>query len=259
MTYLTAGGHRLEYKWIRPHGGGKAHTQPLLVFLHEGLGSAAMWKNFPEAVANATGCRALIYSRYGYGKSDRLAEARGVEYMHREALEVLPEIFAGLAIEAPILIGHSDGASISLIHAGAGRWPVRGLVLMAPHVFVEDISLTSIAAAKVAFETTDLGTKLGRYHDDPVSVFRGWNDIWLHPDFRYWNIEEYLPGTTCPVLVIQGEDDQYGTKAQVDAVARQVTGPTEVVMLARCGHSPHVDQREATLNAIAGFVGKVKK
>jgi pimeloyl-ACP methyl ester carboxylesterase len=157
-----------------------------------------------------------------------------------------------------VLVGHSDGASIALIHAGAGRSPVRGLVLMAPHVFVEDITVSSIAQAKVTFETTDLAGKLGRYHDDAVSTFWGWNDIWLHPDFRAWNIEEYLPRIGVPVLSIQGEDDQYGTRAQVEAIARQVQGPVETVMLPRCGHSPHVDRREATLEAIAELVKGVK-
>ena len=263
MPHLSAGGHRIEYQLLHPPGVGsfsaRGADRPVLVFLHEGLGATARWKDFPAAVVQTTGCDALVYSRYGYGQSDRLTEARGVEYMHREALDVLPEILAGLSIQDPILVGHSDGASIALIHAGTGKWSVRGLVLMAPHVFVEDISLTSIAAAKVAFETTDLATKLGRYHDDPVSMFRGWNDIWLHPDFRYWNIEEYLPGVTCPVLLIQGEDDQYGTRAQVDAIARQVRGPTEILMLSPCGHSPHAEQREATLTAIAKFVDEVRR
>jgi pimeloyl-ACP methyl ester carboxylesterase len=265
MSHLSAGGHRIEYKFLHPTGAQsstireQSTDRPVLVFLHEGLGSAALWKDFPAAVVQATGCAALVYSRYGYGKSDRLTEARGVEYMHREALEVLPEILAAVSIHAPILIGHSDGASIALIHAGAGKWPVRGLVLMAPHVFVEDITVSSIAAAKVTFETTDLATKLGRYHDDAVSTFWGWNKIWLHPDFRYWNIEEYLPGITCPALLIQGEDDQYGTKAQVDAIASQVAGSSEVLMLPRCAHSPHVDQKELTVRAIARFVERVKR
>ena len=264
MPYLSAGGHRIEYQLLHAAAADSSTTRdqatdrPMLVFLHEGLGSTSLWKDFPAAVVHATGRDALVYSRHGYGKSDRVTEARGVEYMHREALEVLPEILAYLSVHAPILIGHSDGASIALIHAGAGKWPVRGLVLMAPHVFVEDVTVTSIAAAKVTFETTDLATKLGRYHDDAVSTFWGWNDIWLHPDFRYWNIEEYLPGITSPVLLIQGEDDQYGTKAQVDAIAGQVAGPAEVLMLPRCAHSPHVDQREATVRAIAEFVERVR-
>jgi pimeloyl-ACP methyl ester carboxylesterase len=264
VHYLHAGGHRLEYKRIRPHAHGTpsdraaAAGNPVLVFLHEGLGSTALWKNFPEAVVEATGCNALVYSRYGYGKSDRLSAARTVDYMHREALEVLPAVLAAQEIENPVLVGHSDGASIALIHAGAGRWPVRGLVLMAPHVFVEDITVTSIAQAKVTFETTDLAVKLGRYHDDAASTFWGWNDIWLHPDFRAWNIEEYLPHISAPVLLVQGEDDQYGTPAQVEAIARQVKGKVETVMLANCAHSPHVDQKEATVRAIEKFVKCVK-
>ncbi len=226
----------------------------MLVFLHEGLGSVALWKRFPDTVAEATGCSALVYSRYGYGKSDPLTEPRRVDYMHREALEVLPELLDALSVRNPILIGHSDGASIALIHAGAGTRDVAGVVAMAPHVFVEDVSITSIAAAKVAFETTDLPAKLGRYHDDVTSTFRGWNDIWLHPDFRAWNIEAYLAGIRCPLLLIQGEDDEYGTMAQLEAIERQLADSARIVKLARCGHSPHVDQKEATLHAIAAFV-----
>jgi pimeloyl-ACP methyl ester carboxylesterase len=251
--FLTAGGHRLEYKWVRPAA--DVAPRPVLVLLHEGLGSTALWKSFPELLAEATGCTVLVYSRHGYGRSDRLGEPRATDYMHREALEVLPEVLGQLSIEAPVLVGHSDGASIALIHAGAGRWPVRGVVAMAPHVFVEDITIASIAAAKVTFETTDMARRMAKYHDDPVGTFRGWNDIWLHPDFRAWNIEAVLPGVACPVLLIQGEDDQYGTRAQVDAIARQVAGPAEIVMLPACAHSPHVDQREATLDAIARFAG----
>ena len=253
--FQTAGGHRLEYKRIDPGPRrGAAADAPVLVFLHEGLGSLALWKDFPEKVSHATGCPSIVYSRYGYGKSDRLVEARGLDYMHHEALEVLPELLDALSIRKPILIGHSDGASIALIHTGARRRPVRGLVLLAPHVFVEDITVKSIAEAKVAFENTELPVKLARYHDDAVSTFRGWNDIWLHPDFRHWNIEEYLPGVSCPVLLIQGEDDQYGTSSQVTAIARQVCGPVETLMLPACAHSPHVDQTHATVEKIAYFI-----
>lgn len=256
--FLTAGGHRLEYKRIDPGPRpGAAADAPVLVFLHEGLGSVALWKDFPERVSYATGCPTIVYSRYGYGKSDRLAEARGVDYMHREALEVLPQLLDALSIRNPILIGHSDGASIALIHSGAGSHPVRGLVLLAPHVFVEDITVESIAEAKVAFENTDLPAKLARYHDDAELTFRGWNDIWLHPDFRRWNIEEYLPEIRCPVLMIQGEDDQYGTAAQLKAIARQVNGPVETLMLPNCAHSPHVDQKKATIGKIAQFVARL--
>jgi pimeloyl-ACP methyl ester carboxylesterase len=254
MHFVRAGGHRLEYRRVQPLNAPAASTLPVLVLLHEGLGAVALWRHFPDEVAEATGCSALVYSRYGYGSSDPLAEPRAVDYMHREALEVLPELLDALSIRNPVLIGHSDGASIALTHAGAGKWGVRGVVAMAPHVYVEDISIASIAAARVAFETTDLPVRLGRYHRDVVSAFRGWNDIWLHPDFRAWNIESYLSGIHCPVLLIQGEDDEYGTMAQVEAIERQVVGSVETVKLAQCGHSPHVDQREATLRAIVAFV-----
>lgn len=260
MPFVSAGGHRLEYIRLLPEGspGTTADGRPTLVFLHEGLGSAALWKNFPANVVAATGCPALVYSRYGYGKSDKPDAPRTVDYMHREALDVLPEVLDQFGITTPILIGHSDGASIALIHAGAGKWPVRGLVAMAPHVFVEDITVQSIARAKVSFETTDLAAKLGRYHDDVASTFRGWNDIWLHPDFRRWNIEAYLPAVTCPVLLIQGEDDQYGSAAQVKAVAQQVLGRSQIRMLADCAHSPHVDCKDATVAAIGDFVDSLR-
>lgn len=255
--FVDAGGHRLEYAWFRPDS--SAPDAPVLVLLHEGLGSLALWKQFPGLLAQATRCPVLAYSRYGYGKSDRLAAPRTVDYMHREAREVLPGVLAQLGIENPILVGHSDGASIALIHAGTARWPVRGVVAMAPHVFVEDITVASIAEAKVAFESTDLPQKLGRYHDDVESTFRGWNDIWLHPDFRNWNVENFLAGIRCPVLLIQGEDDQYGTAAQVEAIARQVSGPVETRVLPECAHSPHVDQKQATLGAIQNFVACISE
>ena len=257
MTRLQVAGHRLEYKWADPGGLPFGAKGPTLVFLHEGLGSVALWKDFPERVARATSCAALVYSRYGHGRSDRLTEPRRVDYMHREASEMLPGVLDALSVRDPILIGHSDGASISIIYAASNA--VQGLVLMAPHAFVEDISVASIAQARTSFEATDLGAKLARYHDDAAATFRGWNDIWLHPDFRLWNIEAMLPSITAPVLLIQGEDDQYGTIAQVEAVARGVSGPAQVLMLPRCGHSPHVDQPAQTLEAIAQFVTGVKR
>ncbi|HET8729056.1 MAG TPA: alpha/beta hydrolase [Alphaproteobacteria bacterium] len=250
MPELIANGRRLDYRWIDAARAGA----PTLVFLHEGLGSVELWKDFPDRVAEATGCGTLVYSRYGYGRSDRLEGSRGVDYMHVEALEALPAVLADRGIENPILIGHSDGASIALIHAGAGRWPVRALILEAPHVFVEDITVASIAEAKTVYETTDLGRRLGRYHADADNTFWGWNDIWLHPDFRAWNIEEYLPGVRCPTLLIQGEDDEYGTFAQLDAIEARVAGPVETVKLPSCKHSPHRDQPGATLDAMARFI-----
>jgi len=257
VEFVQVGGHRLEVMCIDAV---RRDAPGTLVFLHEGLGSNALWKDFPARVAQVTGCGAVIYSRYGYGRSDRLTSPREVDYMHREALEVLPEVLERLAIRNPVLIGHSDGASIALIHAGAHAGPVRAVVAMAPHVFVEDVTVRSIAEAKAAFEVTDLRQRLGRYHDHVDSAFRGWNDIWLHPDFRRWNIEAYLPGVACPVLLIQGEDDQYGTAAQVEAIARQVSGPARILMLPGCAHSPHLSaQKQAAIAAIAGFVEALPK
>ena len=249
-SFVTVQGRRLEYRRIassRP-------ALPTLVFLHEGLGSVSTWRDFPDRVAAATGCGVLVHSRYGYGRSDVLDRAHRVDYMHREALDFLPELLDKLGIDDPLPVGHSDGGSIALIYAGA-RHPAKGLALLAPHVFVEDISVESIAKAKQAFETTDLPQKLARHHADPAKTFYGWNDIWLHPDFRAWNIEAFLPDVRVPILAIQGQDDEYGTMRQVDAIAAQAGGPVELVRLAECGHSPHRDQPEATLAAIRRFVG----
>jgi pimeloyl-ACP methyl ester carboxylesterase len=246
---LTVQGRHLEVVRIRP-----SQQKALeLVFLHEGLGSVSQWRDFPARLAETTGCPVTVYSRYGNGNSDVLEQPRVVRYMHDEGMAVLPELLSQLGIEKPILIGHSDGGSIAIIHAGAHD-RVRGLILLAPHVFVEDLSIQSIAQAKVAFETTDLSQKLARHHRDAVRTFWGWNDIWLHPDFRTWNIEEYLPKITCPILVIQGLEDQYGTMAQVEAIERQSAGPVEVLALPNCKHSPQRDQPEATLEAIEKFL-----
>jgi pimeloyl-ACP methyl ester carboxylesterase len=252
LVDITVAGHRLEVHRIP----GRQPRAPELVLLHEGLGSVSHWKDFPAQVAAATGCPLTVYSRYGSGNSDLLAEPRPVRYMHHEALQSLPDLLAQLDIENPILVGHSDGASIALIYAGAHD-RVLGLVLLAPHVFVEDLSVASIAEAKMQFETTDLATKLARHHQDAARTFWGWNNIWLHPDFRDWNIEAYLPRITCPILAIQGLDDQYGTMAQVDAIARQSGGAVEILPLAECRHSPQRDQPAATLEAIAKFVNRV--
>jgi pimeloyl-ACP methyl ester carboxylesterase len=221
------------------------------------LGSVSSWRGFPARLAAATGARTIVYSRYGYGRSDRLAAPRAVDYMHREALDSLPELLERLSVEAPVLAGHSDGASIALIHAGAGRWRVRGLVLMAPHVFVEDASLAGIEAARTAYRTTDLPRRLARHHEHVDEAFRGWNDIWLSPEFRAWNIEEYLSGVACPTLLIQGEGDEYGTIAQLDAIRRQAAGPVEQVLLPDCGHSPFRDRPQPTLDAIVRFVDRL--
>jgi pimeloyl-ACP methyl ester carboxylesterase len=250
-SFVSVLGHKLEV--LRIAGAGA----PTLVFLHEGLGSVAMWRDFPQKAAAATGCAAVVYSRYGYGQSDVLREARAVDYMHVEALQVLPHLLQALDISDPVLVGHSDGGSIALIHAAANS-ATRGLVVMAPHVFVEDISVKSIADAKTAFENTDLPQKLGRYHADAAKTFRGWNDIWLHPDFRSWNIEEVLPRIRCPMLAIQGFDDEYGTMAQLEAIAAQTGGPIELLRLAACGHSPHRDQPKVVIEAMSRFIDRLE-
>lgn len=231
-------------------------ARPTLVFLHEGLGSIAQWRNFPSRVAHATGCNALVYSRYGYGNSTPLQEPRAVRYMHDEALLALPELLDKLAIEAPILLGHSDGGSIALIHAGAGLRPVAAVITLAAHVMVEDISVTSIAGVKTAYESTNLRRRLARHHADVDSAFWGWNRIWLHPDFRGWNIEQYLPHITCPVLAIQGEDDEYGTMEQFERIGRQIAD-VALLHLADCRHSPQRDQPQAVIDAITRFVDRV--
>jgi len=249
MPQISAAGHSLEYQWIE---GGK----PTLVFLHEGLGSIRQWRDFPRQVARATGCRALVYDRYGYGKSDVLQVPRvGVEFMHDGALNELPELLENLNIENPLLVGHSDGASIALIHAGT--YPVRGVVVMAPHVFIEDICVASIARANADFETGDLKAGLAKYHRNASKTFHLWADAWLDPAFRNWNIEEVLPRIQSPVLAIQGEGDEYGSMAQLDAIAKQVAGPCEVLKLADCGHSPHKDQPGKVLSAVSGFIEKI--
>jgi len=244
---IAAGGHALHCELIE--GG-----EPALVFLHEGLGSIGQWRDFPARVAQATGRKALIYDRYGYGNSEVLKENKiGVRFMHREGLQTLPEVLKATQIENPILIGHSDGASIALIHAGAGN-PVRGLVVLAPHVFIEQSNLASIRKIRADFETSDLPQRLAKYHTDPRKTFYLWNDAWLDAEFEKWNIEEYLAGIRCPVLAIQGEDDEYGTMAQLDAIERQVSGPCELLKLKACGHSPHRDRPEETLQAVGDFV-----
>jgi pimeloyl-ACP methyl ester carboxylesterase len=248
MPHATAAGHSIAYEWV-----GEETGKPPLVFLHEGLGSIRQWRDFPAMVAAATGRRALVYDRYGYGDSDVLQEGkRTVRFMHDEALVALPELLESLNVEKPILIGHSDGASISLIHAGAGH-AVRGVVAMAPHVFIEPLCLRSIDKAAEAFEKTDFGVKLARYHRDARRTFYGWADVWLDPGFKGWDIRgKYLPDIRCPVLGIQGFDDEYGTMAQLDELQRGAKA--ELLKLEQCGHAPFRDQLEKTLAAVADFI-----
>ena len=248
---IMVDGKRLETLWVAPR------RPQTIVMLHEGLGSIALWKDFPHKLAAATGCGVVVYSRYGHGGSDKLLEKRPVNFMHHEGEVVLPGLLRKLGIERPILLGHSDGGSIALIFAGRYPESPRALILEAPHVFVEDLSVASIAQAKVNFETTDFRARLARYHRHVDETFWGWNDIWLDPAFRSWNLEEYLSAIRCPVLCIQGEQDEYGTVEQIRAIEKAVPG-TETVILQNCKHSPHRDQQEAALRKMVEFVGALE-
>jgi pimeloyl-ACP methyl ester carboxylesterase len=242
-------GHWLEAVRIE----GRDPNLPTIVMLHEGLGSIAHWKNFPSLVAEETGAAVFVYSRYGHGGSDALTGPRAVSYMHDEAQIVLPEILRKAGIERPLLLGQSDGASIAILHAGMFPESPAGLILEAPHVFVEDITVSSIAQVRVQYEDTNLPQRLARYHANVDSLFRGWNDIWLDPDFRSWNIESFLDFIRCPVLVLQGAQDEYGTTAQIDAIQRRIPSASAII-LEDCGHAPHRDCGEATLSAITQFL-----
>ncbi len=243
----------IEYRLIEGD-----RTLPMLVFLHEGLGAAALWRDFPDRVAAATGAGALVYSRLGYGGSSLPAGgAFPLDYMHIEAERRLPAILSALDIERPLLVGHSDGGSIALIHAGAFPEAVAGLVLMAPHVFVEECSVHAIAEARRAFDEGGLDRRLARWHRDAAGTFDAWNLAWLDPRFRDWNIEGYLPGVTAPLLAFQGEADPYGTREQTDRIAAQVSGPADIVLLPDCGHTPWREAADVVLPAITAFAGRI--
>ena len=226
---------------------------PAIVMLHEGLGSIAQWKDFPSLLAEATGAGVFLYSRHGHGGSDAFEEPRSVSYMHHEAQVVLPDILRQARIEQPVLLGHSDGASIAILHAGTLPDSPAGLILEAPHVFVEDITVSSIAQARALYRETDLAQRLARYHANADTLFWGWNKIWLDARFRDWNIESYLDSIRCPVLAIQGAQDEYGTVKQIEAIERRIPSASAVI-LDNCKHAPHRDRREATLSAICSFL-----
>ena len=232
-------------------------AEPWLVFLHEGLGCVALWRDFPEKLARRLGARALIYSRRGYGRSDPLAGRRDVRFVHDEALDVLPKLLAHFAIERPILVGHSDGASIALIYAAAHAGNVAGVVLMAPHVLVEAISQQSIARITEVYEQGDLRDRLSRHHTHVDDAFLGWSRIWLDPRFRTWSLGAECQALTTPTLLIQGEDDEYGTIAQLDAIAAATAAPVTRLVLSKCGHAPHREREAAVLAAIEAFAAKI--
>jgi pimeloyl-ACP methyl ester carboxylesterase len=253
---VDAGGKRLE---IRMHGPSPSEATTI-VLLHEGLGSAELWRDFPAKLAEATGLGVFAYSREGYGNSDPVTLPRPLDYMERHAIEVMPGILNALSPRRVILLGHSDGASIAALYLGNFQDPrVRGLVLLAPHFFTEDGGLAAIAAAKQMYETGDLRTRLAKYHRDVDNAFRGWNDAWLNPEFKNWNIEECIDYVRVPVLAIQGKQDQYGTSAQLDALESRLYSPFEAVLLDDCRHSPFIDQPVETARAIADFVARLER
>ena len=246
---------RIEYQWI----GTRDADAPLVVFLHEGLGSLAMWKDFPARLCGALACRGLVFSRPGYGQSTpRLpGESWDVDFMHRQAWELLPALLETLGVDSganpPWLFGHSDGGSIALLYAA--RYPdrLRGAIVLAPHIMVEDLTVASIEQARRAYLDTDLKQRLEKYHADADSAFWGWNDIWLEPAFRAWSIEEELAGIRCPLLAVQGLDDEYGTLLQVRGIARRVAH-ARVAELPDCGHSPQRDQAARLVELCMGFI-----
>ena len=245
---------RLEYRMIGP----RPDAAPTIVMLHEGLGSVGLWGQFPDKIAAATGAGVFVYSRAGYGNSTGAKLPRGTNFMDEEAREVLPRVLAAIGFRRGIILGHSDGASIATIYAGSVQdHRVRGLVLIAPHFFTEDSGIASIAEARKAYETGDLRQRLARWHADVDNAFKGWNGAWLDPQFRNWDITESLAYIRVPVLIVQGEDDQYGTIKQIEAAEQECYCPVEVALLKGAKHSPQRDAPDATLKAITDFVARV--
>lgn len=250
---MNLDGREIEVAQIRA----RAFAAPTLVFLHEGLGSVALWRDFPAQLVERSGFGALIYSRVGNGFSAVLQAPRTPSYMHDEALVMLPKILDAFAIERALFVGHSDGASIALIFAARYPERVAGVAALAPHVFVEELSLRSIAAIRTQYVGGELRKRMAPHHTDVDATFYGWNDIWLNPEFRAWNIKSEIERITAPILCIQGCDDEYGTLAQIDAIAARAQAPVDRVILARCGHAPQRDRTDMTLATIAGWLSKI--
>jgi pimeloyl-ACP methyl ester carboxylesterase len=251
--FLSIGARSLEYRMIGP----RPSEAPTLVLLHEGLGCVGLWGDFPGKLAQATGCGVFVYSRAGYGQSSPVTLPRPLTYMHDEAGDGLPALLDEIDFQRGLLIGHSDGASIAAIYAGTHQdHRLSGLVLMAPHFFTEDMGIAAIVEARAAYETTDLKPKLARWHKDPDNAFKGWNGAWLDPEFRKWDITEQLAYIRVPILIVQGEDDRYGTVAQIEAAERECYCPVEVALLPGVKHSPQREAPEATLKAISEFTAR---
>ncbi|MEM9277305.1 MAG: alpha/beta hydrolase [Pseudomonadota bacterium] len=254
--FLKIGDSSLEYACYGP----APDKELTIVLLHEGLGCVGLWKEFPKTLSEATGLGVFVYSRAGYGKSSTIGLPRPLDYMTREAVDVLPQILDAIGFESGILMGHSDGATIAAIHAGSIEdFRVRGLVLMAPHFFTEPDGLDAISSARKAYNTSDLREKLARHHDDPDAAFRGWNDAWLDPGFEEWNVSDVIDYFRIPVLAIQGSDDQYGSLAQIEEIDTRIYSPLDTLILQDCGHAPHVEKPEATLSAIVEFTERLAR
>ena len=252
--FLQIGACRLEYRMIGP----PPHQAATIVLLHEGLGSVALWGDFPDRLAAATGTGVFVYSRAGYGRSSGVPLPRPLTYMHDEALDVLPRLLNAIDLRRGILLGHSDGASIATIYAGSTQdHRLRGLVLMAPHFFVEDVSIASIAEARRSYEQGDLRAKLSRWHENVDVAFRGWNDAWLDPGFRTWDITEALAYIRLPILIIQGEDDEYGTPRQIETAREECYCPLETTLLPGVRHAPHRDAPDTMLRHVSDFAGRL--
>ncbi len=253
---LIAGGNHLEYACFGP----APDVAPTIVMLHEGLGCLELWREFPRKIANTTGFGVLAYSRAGYGGSDRAVLPRPLDYMTREATEVLPDVLDSVGLKAGILLGHSDGATIAAIYGGSVEdYRIRGLILMAPHFFTEEMGLAEIAKANEAFAQGGLRERMAKYHNDPENTFRGWNDVWLDPGFKAWNVTDVIDHLRIPVLAIQGREDQYGTLAQISVIEERIYSPVEIAIFDDCRHAPHVDRPEATLNAITEFTQRLRR
>lgn len=252
--FLDIGGQRLEYRFV----GALPDKAPTLVLLHEGLGCVGLWDDFPEKLSAATGAGVFVYSRAGYGKSSPVTLPRPLSYMHDEARDILPCLLDAIGFQRGLLIGHSDGASIATVYAGSHQdHRVGGLVLIAPHFFTEDPGIASIVETKKAYETGDLRARLSRWHADVDNAFKGWNGAWLDPDFRKWDITEFLAYIRVPVLIVQGEDDQYGTVKHIEVAKEECYCPVEVALLPGARHSPQRETPEMALKAISDFVRQV--
>lgn len=252
---LNVDGNYLEYRWI----GRQLAGQPVLVFLHEGLGCVNLWRDFPDKLSYATGLPAFVYSRKGYGDSVHQEQPRTMDFMHIEGINVLPMVLEEAGIESAILIGHSDGASIAIIHTGnSDDDRIKGLILEAPHLFVEQKTIKGIRQTKTMYKQGNLRNRLKRYHGENVdSAFWGWIQIWLNPAFESWNIEEYVPRISVPTMIVQGCADEYGTDAHIEALKSLLPGTVEIVELPDCGHSPHIEKAKDTLEAMTNFIMRI--